>query len=157
MSKDDKKPFQKDNSSSCLSENESENSSNSNEYSNQKNPKEQSRILEPDSNSNFLQLNNRSTNISLSSIVENDNTKNFEKFLVDNTKSDMKILSPIPDKNEGESLEDESIQDLAYIVQENDIDLNIKVEEVEKESLKMLGKKRKKSHNPQIDSDSDSL
>ena len=88
--------------------------------------------------------------------MENDNTKNFEKFLVENTKSDIKILSPIPDKKDDESLEDEFIEDLAGNIQNNDTILNLKNEEKE-ESLKKLGKKRKKSHNPQIDSDSDSL
>ena len=69
--------------------------------------------------------------------------------------NDIPIASPIPDKKEDESLEDESIQDLVSNIQENEIDLNF--EDQEEESLKMLGKKRNKSHNSEIDSDSYTL
>ena len=156
MSNDDKRPVQKNSFSSSLSESES--SSDSDEYSNQYKPIKQSRILEPDSNSNFLTLNKLSTAITLSSIPKKDDTKKFEKFICENTKSDMPMLSPIPGKNDDESLEDESIQYLADIIKKNDIDLNLKnEEEEEKEILKMLGKKRKESHNSEIDNDLDPL
>ena len=154
MSNDDKRPVQKNSFSSSLSESES--SSDSDEYSNQYKPIKQSRILEPDSNSNFLTLNKLSTAITLSSIPKKDDTKKFEKFICENTKSDMPMLSPILGKNDDESLEDESIQYLADNIKKNDNDLNFKDEEGE-ESLKMLGKKRKKSHNSEIDNDLDPL
>ena len=154
MSSNYKKPVQNNSFSSSLSESESEseNSSNSFDYSNKNNHIEQSRILEPDSNSDFLKLNNHSTSISLGSISEKD----IKKFKCEVEISDIKILSPIPDKKDDESLEDEFIEDLAGNIQKNDTILNLKDEEKE-ESLKMLGKKRKISHNSEFDSDPDDL
>ena len=152
MSSTNKNPAQKNNFSSSLSDSKSENPSDSDFYSNQKNAKIESRILEQDSNSNFLNLNNISTTISLNSISKENITKNSEKFKCENQMSDIPMASPIPDKKEDESLEDESIQDLVSNIQENEFDLNFEEQE-EKESLKMLGKKRNKSNNSEIDSD----
>ena len=155
MSKNDKNQVQKNNFSSSLSDSESDNPSDSEDNSNQKNPKVESRILEQDSNTNFLNLNNVSTTISLNSISKDDIAKDYEKFKCENKMSDIPFASPIPDEKEDESLEDESIQDLVGKLQENEIDLNF--EDQEEESLKMLGKKRNKSHNSEIDSDSYTL
>ena len=158
MSSNDKKPIQKVYFSSSLSESDS--SSGSEDWFNQKNPNQQSRILDQDSNSNFLYLNNHSTTICLGSNSKDDITKKYDQFKCENIKNDISILSPVPDKIEDESLEDESIQDLVSKFQENIKGLYFKGEEEEKEkeeSLKMLGKKRKKLHNSEIDSDSDSL
>ena len=155
MPSNDKNKVQKNNFSSSLSGSESDNPSDSEDNSNQMNPKVESRILEQDSNTNFLNLNNVSTTISLNSISKENTTKNSEKFKCENKMSDIPIASPIPDEKEDESLEDESIQDLVGNIQENEIDLNF--EDQEEESLKMLGKKRNKSHNSEIDSDSYTL
>ena len=157
MSSNDKKPIQKEYFSSSLSESDS--SSGSEDCSNQKNPNQQSRILDQDSNSNFLYLNNHSTTICLDSNSKDDITKKYDQFKCENIKSDISFLSPVPDKIEDESLEDESIQDLVSNIGENLKDLYFKGEEEEEkeESLKMLLKKRKKPHNSDIDSDSDSL
>ena len=155
MSSNDKNQVQKNNFSSSLSDSESDNPSDSEDNSNQKNPKVESRILEQDSNTNFLNLNNVSTTITLNSISKEDIAKNYEKFKCENKMSDIPFASPIPDEKEDESLEDESIQDLVGNIQENEIDLNF--EDQEEESLKMLGKKRNKSHNSEIDSDSYTL
>ena len=155
MSSNDKKQVQKNNFSSSLSDSESDNPSDSEDNSNQKNSKVESRILEQDSNTNFLNLNNVSTTISLNSISKGDIAKDYEKFKCENKMSDIPFASPIPDEKEDESLEDESIQDLVGKIQENEIDLNF--EDQEEESLKMLGKKRNKSHNSEIDSDSYTL
>ena len=152
MSSNNKKPVQKNTFSSSLSESESENSSDSNDYSNKNNHIEQSQILEPDSNSDFLKLNKHSTSISLGSISEKD----IKKFKCEVEISDIKILSPIPDKKVDESLEDEFIEDLAGNIQKNDTILNLKDEE-KQESLTMLGKKRKISQNSEFDSDPDDL
>ena len=154
MSSNDKKPIQKEYFSSSLSESDS--SSGSEDCSNQKNPN-QSRILDQDSNSNFLYLNNHSTTICLGSNSKDDITKKYDQFKCENIKSDISFLSPVPDKIEDESLEDESIQDLVSKFQENIKGLYFKGEEEKEESLKMLRKKRKKSYNSEIDSDSDSL
>ena len=157
MSSNDKKPIQKEYFSSSLSESDS--SSGSEDLFNQKNPNQQSRILDQDSNSNFLYLNNHSTTIYLDSNSKDDITKKYDQFKCENIKSDISFLSPVPDKIEDESLEDESIQDLVSNIGENLKGLYFKGEEEEKEeeSLKMLRKKRKKPHNSDIDSDSDSL
>ena len=160
MSSNDKKPIQKEYFSSSLSESDS--SSDSEDWFNQKNPNQQSRILDQDSNSNFLYLNNHSTTRCLDSYSKDDITKKYDQFKCQNIKSDISFLSPVPDKIEDESLEDESIQDLVSKFQENIKGLYFKGEEEEKEkekeeSLKMLRKKRKKSYNSEIDSDSDSL
>ena len=155
MSSNDKKQVQKNNFSSSLSDSESDNPSDSEDNSNQKNYKVESRILLQDSNTNFLNLNNVSTTISLNSISKDDIAKDYEKFKCENKMSDIPFASPIPDEKEDESLEDESIQDLVGKIQENEIDLNF--EDQEEESLKMLGKKRNKSHNSEIDSDSYTL
>ena len=156
MSSNDKKPIQKEYFSSSLSESDS--SSGSEDCSNQKIPNQQSRILDQDSYTNFLYLNNHSTTICLDSNSKDDITKKYDQFKCKHIKSDISFLSPVPDKIEDESLEDESIQDLVSKFQENIKGLYFKGEEKEKgESLKMLGKKRKKSHNSEIDSDSDSL
>ena len=152
MSGNNKKLVQKNSFSSSLSESESEISSDSNDYSNKNNHIEQSRMLEPDSNSDFLKFKNHSTSISLGSI----SGKDIKKFKCEVEISDIKILSPIPDKKDDESLEDEFIEDLAGNIQKNDTILNLKDEEKE-ESLKMLGKKRKISHNSEFDSDPDDL
>ena len=157
MSSNDKKPIQKEYFSSSLSESDS--SSDSEDWFNQKNPNQQSRILDQDSYTNFLYLNNHSTTICLDSNSKDDITKKYDQFKCQNIKSDISFLSPVPDKIEDESLEDESIQDLVSNIGENLKDLYFKGEEEEKEeeSLKMLRKKRKKPHNSDIDSDSDSL
>ena len=156
MSNNDKKPIQKEYFSSSLSESDS--SSGSEDCSNQKIPNQQSRILDQDSYTNFLYLNNHSTTICLDSNSKDDITKKYDQFKCENIKSDISFLSPVPDKIEDESLEDESIQDLVSNIGENLKGLYFKGEEEEKEeSLKVLGKKRKKSHNSEIDSDSDSL
>ena len=157
MSSNDKKPIQKEYFSSSLSESDS--SSGSEDCSNQKIPNQQSRILDQDSNSNFLYLNNHSTTICLDSNSKDDITKKYDQFKCENIKSDISFLSPVPDKIEDESLEDESIQDLVSNIGENLKGLYFKGEEEEEkeESLKMLLKKRKKPHNSDIDSDSDSL
>ena len=159
MSSNDKKPIQKGYFSSSLSESDS--SSGSEDCSNQKIPNQQSRILDQDSNSNFLYLNNHSTTICLDSNSKDDITKKYDQFKCENIKSDISFLSPVPDKIEDESLEDESIQDLVSKFQENIKGLIFKGEEEKEkekeESLKMLRKKRKKSYNSEIDSDSDSL
>ena len=158
MSSNDKKPIQKEYFSSSLSESDS--SSDSEDWFNQKNPNQQSRILDQDSNSNFLYLNNHSTTIYLDSNSKDDITKKYDQFKCENIKSDISFLSPVPDKIEDESLEDESIQDLVSNIGENLKGLYFKGEEEEEEkeeSLKMLLKKRKKPHNSDIDSDSDSL
>ena len=155
MSSNDKNQVQKNNFSSSLSGSESDNHSDSEDNYNQKNPKVESRILEQDSNTNFLNLNNVSTTITLNSISKEDIANNYEKFKCENKMSDIPFASPIPDEKEDESLEDESIQDLVGKIQENEIDLNF--EDQEEESLKMLGKKRNKSHNSEIDSDSYTL
>ena len=158
MSSNDKKPIQKEYFSSSLSESDS--SSGSEDCSNQKIPNQQSRILDQDSNTNFLYLNNHSTTICLDSNSKDDITKKYDQFKCENIKSDISFLSPVPDKIEDESLEDESIQDLVSNIGENIKGLYFKgeeEEEKEEESLKMLGKKRKKLHNSEIDSDSDSL
>ena len=157
MSSNDKKPIQKEYFSSSLSESDS--SSDSEDWFNQKNPNQQSRILDQDSNSNFLYLNNHSTTICLDSNSKDDITKKYDQFKCENIKSDISFLSPVPDKIEDESLEDESIQDLVSNIGENLKGLYFKGEEEEEkeESLKILLKKRKKPHNSDIDSDSDSL
>ena len=154
MSSNDKKPIQKEYFSSSLSESDS--SSGSEDCSNQKIPNQQSRILDQDSYTNFLYLNNHSTTICLDSNSKDDITKKYDQFKCENIKSDISFLSPVPDKIEDESLEDESIQDLVSNIGENLKDLYFKGEEEEKEeeSLKMLRKKRKKPHNCDIDSDS---
>ena len=156
MSKNENNQVQKNNFSSSLSDSESDNPSDSEDNSNQKNSNVESRILEQDSNTNFLNLNNISTTISLNSISKADIANNYEKFKCENKMSDIPFASPIPDEKEDESLEDESIQDLVGNIQENEIDLNFEDQE-EEESLKMLGKKRNKSHNSEIDSDSYTL
>ena len=157
MSSNDKKPIQKEYFSSSLSESDS--SSDSEDWFNQKNPNQQSRILDQDSNSNFLYLNNHSTTRCLDSYSKDDITKKYDQFKCENIKSDISFLSPVPDKIEDESLEDESIQDLVSNIGENLKGLYFKGEEEEEkeESLKILLKKRKKPHNSDIDSDSDSL
>ena len=158
MSSNDKKPIQKEYFSSSLSESDS--SSGSEDCSNQKIPNQQSRILDQDSNTNFLYLNNHSTTICLDSNSKDDITKKYDQFKCENIKSDISFLSPVPDKIEDESLEDESIQDLVSNIGENLKGLYFKGEEEEEkkeESLEMLRKKRKKPHNSDIDSDSDSL
>ena len=157
MSSNDKKPIQKEYFSSSLSESDS--SSGSEDCSNQKIPNQQSRILDQDSYTNFLYLNNHSTTICLDSNSKDDITKKYDQFKCENIKSDISFLSPVPDKIEDESLEDESIQDLVSNIGENLKGLYFKGEEEEEkeESLKMLRKKRKKPHNSDIDSDSDSL
>ena len=157
MSSNDKKLIQKEYFSSSLSESDS--SSGSEDCSNQKNPNQQSRILDQDSYTNFLYLNNHSTTICLDSNSKDDITKKYDQFKCQNIKSDISFLSPVPDKIEDESLEDESIQDLVSNIGENLKGLYFKGEEEEEkeESLKMLRKKRKKPHNSDIDSDSDSL
>ena len=157
MSSNDKKPIQKEYFSSSLSESDS--SSDSEDWFNQKNPNQQSRILDQDSNSNFLYLNNHSTTRCLDSYSKDDITKKYDQFKCQNIKSDISFLSPVPDKIEDESLEDESIQDLVSNIGENLKGLYFKGEEEEEkeESLKILLKKRKKPHNSDIDSDSDSL
>ena len=154
MSSNDKKPIQKEYFSSSLSESDS--SSGSEDCSNQKIPNQQSRILDQDSYTNFLYLNNHSTTICLDSNSKDDITKKYDQFKCENIKSDISFLSPVPDKIEDESLEDESIQDLVSNIGENLKGLYFKGEEEEKEeeSLKMLRKKRKKPHNCDIDSDS---
>ena len=156
MSSNDKKPIQKEYFSSSLSESDS--SSGSEDCSNQKIPNQQSRILDQDSYTNFLYLNNHSTTICLDSNSKDDITKKYDQFKCENIKSDISFLSPVPDKIEDESLEDESIQDLVSNIGENLKGLYFKGEEEEEkeESLKMLRKKRKKSYNSEIDSDSDS-
>ena len=157
MSSNDKKPIQKEYFSSSLSESDS--SSDSEDWFNQKNPNQQSRILDQDSNSNFLYLNNHSTTRCLDSYSKDDITKKYDQFKCQNIKSDISFLSPVPDKIEDESLEDESIQDLVSNIGENLKGSYFKGEEEEEkeESLKILLKKRKKPHNSDIDSDSDSL
>ena len=157
MSSNDKKQIQKEYFSSSSSESDS--SSGSEDCSNHKIPNQQSRILDQDSYTNFLYLNNHSTTICLDSNSKDDITKKYDQFKCENIKSDISFLSPVPDKIEDESLEDESIQDLVSNIGENLKGLYFKGEEEEEkeESLKMLLKKRKKPHNSDIDSDSDSL
>ena len=130
MSSNDKKPIQKEYFSSSLSESDS--SFGSKDCSNKKNPNQQSRILDQDSNSNFLYLNNHSTTICLDSNSKDDITKKYDQFKCENIKSDISFLSPVPDKIEDESLEDESIQDLVSNIGENLNGLYFKGEEDKK-------------------------